>query len=146
MDKDMANADCNPGRSTGLDAYVELLKQANGIEGVVVAVQDYLHSWTQERVARLQKMDGGWAPFDRQRRAQRINSAAAIHCVHNAIHAHSNALREVNLAPTPELLELEAFFSAASYWVAQRSAFSSQQHGERARAPVLFEPDSVFAT
>jgi hypothetical protein len=146
MDENMANADCNPGRPTGLDAYVELLNKANGIEGVVEAVQDYLHSWTQERVARLQTMDGGWAPFDRERRPQRINSAAAIHCVHNAIHAHSNALREVNLAPTPELLELEVFFGAASYWVAQHSVFSLPRHGERARVPVLFEPDSVFAT
>jgi hypothetical protein len=97
-----------------MKVYVESMARAKGISETIEAVREYLDSWSKERIANLQKLDGGWAPFDASQRPLRILSAAAVHCIRNAIHRHCIALREANIDLSPELAEFDALFSIAS--------------------------------
>ncbi len=99
---------------SGTDFYLGLMAEANGISAIVEAVQEYLASWSNERIGRIQKVDAGWAPFDVSQRPLRVNGALHARCIRDAIHSHCMALSEAGLALTPELVELDEFFFAAS--------------------------------
>mgnify|MGYP001591416054 FL=1 len=99
---------------TRMAYYLGLMAEANGISAIVDAVQEYLASWSNERVGRIQKVDAGWAPFDVSQRPLQVNGALDARCIRDAIHCQCMALREAGVALTPELVELDEFFFAAS--------------------------------
>lgn len=94
-----------------LEYHLGLIGSANSTSAMIEAVQLYLASWSMERIAKVQKIDAGWAPFDLNQRPLQVNSALDVRCIRDAIHCHCMALRESSVRPTPELVELEEFFS-----------------------------------
>jgi hypothetical protein len=65
------------------------------------------------RIVRLQSMDGGWAPFNHAQKPSQIHGVDDLRRVSDAIHRQCVALRQIQMAPTPELIELgEIFFIA----------------------------------
>ena len=99
---------------TKLDYYLGLMARAKGTSAIIEAVQWYLASWSKERIANVQKIDAGWAPFDVGQRPTQINGELDVRCIRDAIHCHCMALREAGLALTLELVELDEFFFVAS--------------------------------
>ena len=110
----MATAECVPNESRNMNSHVELRAGERGISEILEAVQGYLNSWSKERIVNLQKIDGGWAPFDESQQPLQVFSVAALHCNRIAIHRHCIALREAGMPLTPELVELGEFFYNAS--------------------------------
>lgn len=97
-----------------LEYHLGLIGSANSTSAMIEAVQLYLASWSMERIAKVQKIDAGWAPFDLNQRPLQVNSALDVRCIRDAIHCHCMALRESSVRPTPELVELEEFFFATN--------------------------------
>lgn len=98
---------------TGLDYYFSLMAEAREPSSIIDAVHEYLASWSKARIANLQKIDAGWAPFDAGQQPLQIDSALGVRCVGDAIHKQCMALRDAGVALTPELVELDEFFFAA---------------------------------
>ena len=96
-----------------------LLAGARQALDVVAAVRDYLALWPSERVARVQRVDAGWAPFDQDQKPTALYRAADVRRICNAVHGQCVALRDAGLALTPELLELDLFFFLATSKLAQ---------------------------
>lgn len=81
---------------------------------IFITIQSYLDSWSKERISSLQKVDGGWAPFDHGQRPVQINGVRDLRRVCDAIHRQCVTLRQARMALTPELIELnEILFIAA---------------------------------
>ena len=97
-----------------LEYHLRLIGGANSTSTMIEAVQLYLASWSMERIAKVQKIDAGWAPFDLNQRPLRVNGALDVRCIRDAINCHCMALRESTVRPTPELVELEEFFFASN--------------------------------
>jgi len=95
--------------STGfaVDRHIGRISAARKTSAVLEAVRVYLSSWPVERVARLQCVDAGWAPFDEHQQPLQFNSAADIEDVFRDVHQHCTALRQSGLDLCPELLELD---------------------------------------
>jgi hypothetical protein len=109
--------------------HIHHLYAAHGANAVLETVRAYLESWPVERVARLQRADAGWAPFDALQQPVPVHSVAAIEDVSRDIHRHCAALRESGLEPPPELLELDWFLLCA-----QRRLGSGQARDTRSPA------------
>ncbi|MGQ0653305.1 MAG: hypothetical protein ACT4P4_13740 [Betaproteobacteria bacterium] len=82
---------------------------------ILEIVKSYLGSWPRERIEALQKLDGGWGPFDAGLKPVQVTSATHLRCMRDAVHAQCMALREAHMTPSAELAELEAFFFVAQY-------------------------------
>ena len=93
--------------------HVRSLSAAVGAGQIVEAVGRYLESWSIDRIESLQKIDGGWGAFDNNQRPEPIDSLADIARLSDALSNHCHALKEAQLEPTPELLELNLYFSLA---------------------------------
>ena len=116
----MATAEYVPGFLAGRDRDdICLLAGARGALDVVAAVRDYLAAWPPERVARVQRVDAGWAPFDQDRQPTAVYRATDVRRICDAVHGQCVALRDAGIAPTPELLELDLFFFLATAKLAQ---------------------------
>lgn len=102
--------------------HAEFLAGAEGISEILEGVQAYLGSWSKERIVSLQKMDGGWAPFDASQRPLRIGCLAKVHAVGDAIHRHCIALRTAGFPLTPELVELDEFLYRARELIRMRTS------------------------
>jgi hypothetical protein len=109
----MEAAEYVPGEPIRANFHIKRIAGAQGISKIIEGVQDYLDSWSKERIANLQKMDGGWGPFDERQRPLKISGTGAVHCSRDAIHRHCIALAKVGLPLTPELMELNEFFDIA---------------------------------
>jgi hypothetical protein len=120
-----------------LDFYIEAMARATGISSIIITVREYLGSWPKERIASAQKIDGGWAPFDGFQRPRSVNSAATVHCIRDSIHAHCMALREAGMALTPELVELDEFFYAASKMLEKYGEAALQWRSGPDRMPMV---------
>ena len=96
-----------------------LLAGAREALDVVAAVRDYLAIWPSERVARVQRLDAGWAPFDLEQKPTAVYRATDVHRICDAVHGQCVALRDAGMALTPELLELDLFFLLATAKLAQ---------------------------
>jgi len=120
-----------------------LLAGAREALDVVAAVRDYLAAWPPERVARVQRVDAGWAPFDQEQKPTAVYRATDVHRICDAVHGQCVALRDSGMALTPELLELELFFLLATAKLAQfepapaRAPQPSSHHDVAARSNVL---------
>ncbi len=116
---------------TKLDYHLGLMAKADGTSEIVEAVQRYLASWSMERIAKVQKIDAGWAPFDLSQRPLQVYGALDVRCIRDAVHCHCMALRESSVAPTSELVELEEFFFAANEMVENRERIASEKRMPR---------------
>ncbi len=92
---------------------IVLLTRSCKMDQLVRATSEYLAGWPADRIRNLQKMDGGWGPFDEEGRASRIAGAADIIRIADSLSHHCRALREAGMNPNPELLELGLYFSLA---------------------------------
>ena len=110
----MAKAGFVPEMPATMDYYLALMAKSTETCEAIVAVQHYLASWPEERIANVQKIDAGWAPFDTGLRPLQINGALDVRCIRDAIHCHCMALREARLPLMPELTELDEFFFIAN--------------------------------
>lgn len=99
---------------TKLDYFLGLVARAKSTSEIIEAVQRYLSSWSTERIANVQKIDAGWAPFDMDQQPTQIHGTLDVRCIRDAIHCHCMALREAGVALTLELVELDEFFFVAS--------------------------------
>lgn len=131
----MAAADRVQNESRKRNFHVELMAGAKGIPEILEIVQEYLNSWSKERIVDLQKMDGGWAPFDESQRPLRVFSADAVHCDRDAIHRHCIALREAGMPLTPELVELDEFFYNACKLIEDCEEPASRRRLPETRTP-----------
>lgn len=122
-----------------------LLAGAREALDVVAAVRDYLAVWPSERVARVQRVDAGWAPFDQDQKPTAVYRATDVHRICDAVHGQCVTLRDAGMALTPELLELDLFFFVATAKLAQlepetapaRAPQPSSRHDVPARSSVL---------
>jgi hypothetical protein len=93
--------------------YACLLARAEGSGEIVAAVRDYLAAWSRPHIVNLQRVDGGWAPFDDHQRPMPVYRAADVHEIRDAVHAQCACLRGAGVAASQELLELDLFLALA---------------------------------
>ncbi|MGH8708283.1 MAG: hypothetical protein ACREVD_09520 [Burkholderiales bacterium] len=91
------------------DRFVCLVANAREAGEVIGAVRAYLEAWPADKVASVQKVDAGWAPFDESRRPTPLYRAADLREICGTVHGQCAALRSAGLALAPELLELDLF-------------------------------------
>jgi hypothetical protein len=106
----MMDAECVLDALTDMERHVELMAKARRSGEVVDVVRDFLACWPAERIAGVQKVDGGWAPFDESQRPCPVCSAADVHEIGKSLHCQCLALKATGVAVAPELLELDLFF------------------------------------
>jgi len=140
----MANAGYVLNAPPTMGYYIELMARADGIPAILDAVQNYLASWSKERVASLQKIDAGWAPFTAAEQPLEISDALSVRCIRDAIHHQCIALREVRVALTPELVELEEFFHVATEMVENFGCTPMQARAPMMRTPAIPTHADVF--
>jgi hypothetical protein len=111
----------------GISRYVDLMHEAPGADALVNAVSEYLASWSKQKIENLQKLDGGWGPFDKNGRPTRLRTVADATWIGDTVHRQLVALEEAGIAPNPELEELDLFFSIAKQVVEDRLAGRSRE-------------------
>ncbi len=87
--------------------FLELIATAEAPEEVLRAVQEYLDAWPKERVANLQRVDGGWAPFDHDQMPSRVHNVEDLRRFRDAVSSQCIALKQASLQLTAEILELD---------------------------------------
>lgn len=117
-----------------LEYHLGLVGSANSPSAMVEAVRLYLASWSIERIANVQKIDAGWAPFDLNQRPLQVNGALDVRCIRDAVHCHCMALRDSSVGPTPELMELEEFFFATNEMLESTKRVASAERRNLRRA------------
>ena len=95
---------------TEMDRYVRLVAASTGAEGIVNVVSDYLAAWPKDWIESLQKVDGGWGPFDDDQQPVQIRTVADVSRICDSVSRQCSALKEARVAPNSELLELDLFF------------------------------------
>lgn len=110
----MASAEYVLDSLTVMDHYVNRMAKASEADDVVEAVQAYLASWPAERIARVQKVDADWAPFDQYQRPAPVFDANDVRQICASVNGQRMALTTSGIEVTPELLELDLFFFIAS--------------------------------
>lgn len=106
-----ARLDFDPTKDT--DRYVEMLAGARGTSDVVATVREYLAAWPQACVANVQRVDGGWAPFDADQKPMPIYRPGDVHKICDAVYGQRTSLLGAGVAPAPELVELDLFLRLA---------------------------------
>ncbi len=109
----MGTAEYILGSASGMDRFVCLLAGAREAPDVVAAVRDYLAAWPVERVASVQRVDAGWAPFDQDQKPTVVYRATDVRRMRDAVVSQCEALRGAGVLLTPELVELDLFFFLA---------------------------------
>jgi hypothetical protein len=97
----------------GFDRSLCKLSQARGGLEVLESVREYLATWPAERVARIQRLDAGWAPFDEFQRPAPLFRPVDVRKICDAVHEQCAALSGAGVAPVQELLELDQFLRFA---------------------------------
>ena len=97
-----------------MDRFVRLMAVASGTAGIVCVVRAYLAGWSKERVARLQKTDAGWAPFDEYQEPFPVSGVDDVRQLGSSVRIRCRELRASDLKVAPELLELDLFFFFAN--------------------------------
>ena len=108
---DTAKHVLDPMEDTG--HYVCVLAGARGASDVIAAVRDYLAAWPQVRVANVQRVDGGWAPFDASQQPIAPDGPTDLRKTCDAVRAQCASLEAAGVAPAPELRALDRFLSLA---------------------------------
>src|SRR5271156_1305009 len=58
---------------TDVEQHIEMLITVTNPGEIVRAANHYLATWSKDRIENLQKIDGGWGPFDSQKRPESIH-------------------------------------------------------------------------
>jgi hypothetical protein len=98
---------------SAVEHRIELLTAAARADDIVRAASDYLASWSSERIALLQKIDGGWGTFDSQGQPISIHDVEHVARISTLLSNHCIALKDAGIEPTPEILELDLYFAVA---------------------------------
>lgn len=93
--------------------FLELIAAAEAPAAVLSAVQEYLNAWPMERIANLQRVDGGWAPFDHDQTPSQVENVADLKRFRYAVRSQRVALQQARLQLTPEIMELDAILFIA---------------------------------
>jgi hypothetical protein len=109
----MGRAEAGLEYASEMDRFVVLLSRARKVSELIVAVQAYLSSWPAERVARVQAIDAGWAPFDERQQPVAVIRPQDLRQIYDDVRAQIASLQAIGVAPTPEFLELELVFFLA---------------------------------
>lgn len=109
--------DDNPAGTQILFRHLDSIAAAEVPAKVIEAIQGYLNTWPKDRVRNLQKVDGGWAPFDESQSPSQINDDRDLKHIRDAIHRQCLTLREARLPLTAELMELDEVLSIATLLV-----------------------------
>lgn len=117
--------------------YLGLVAAAETPAEVLRAVQSYLDAWPKERIASVQRVDGGWAPFDWNQRPLRVNGVRDLRRIHDVVHCHCIFLSEAGIALTPELEELNEFFVAATEKADKFGPAALQSRTPATRTPTI---------
>jgi len=104
------------------DQFVCLVSGAREVPEVVDAVRDYLAAWPAERVAHVQAVDAGWAPFDEHQKPTPVHLPVDLHNICQTVHGQCSALRSAGVSLAPELLELDLFLFFACTKLAELEA------------------------
>ncbi|HEX9181653.1 MAG TPA: hypothetical protein VF876_00205 [Burkholderiales bacterium] len=96
------------------DRYVRILAGARGAADVVATVRDYLAAWPRECVANMQRVDGGWAPFDANQQPMPLYRPADVHKICDSVRGQCASLQGAGVVPSPELLALDTYLFLAS--------------------------------
>ena len=96
-----------------VEHHLSRLSAATRADEIVGAANAYLFGWSQDRIHSLQKIDGGWGPFDSRQRPELIRDVADIVRISNVLGKHRAALKDAGIEPVPEFLELELYFALA---------------------------------
>jgi hypothetical protein len=110
--------------------YLDLIAAAEGPAQVLRAVQSYLNAWPKERIESLQRVDGGWAPFDRNQIPAVVNGVGGLRLIRDNVRRQCAALRQAKVQVTPELTELDEMLL-----IATQCAESMKTPGFKARSP-----------
>jgi hypothetical protein len=93
--------------------FLELIAAADRPLEVLGAVQSYLEAWPKERVAQLQRMDGGWGPFDETQRPLKLSTIGHLRWFRDSVHRQCIGLKEAKMRLAPEIMELDEIFTIA---------------------------------
>ena len=115
--------------TTELFQFLELLASSETMNEILRAFRTYLTAWYRERIKDLQKVDGGWAPFDRDQSPLEISSVASLRRFQDVIYRQCIALKEAGIRPTPEIVELNEFL-----FIAVQLTESMKSQASRARS------------
>lgn len=96
----------------------EMQEAARRAEHAVNVAGAYLSGWSKDRIWNLQKIDGGWGPFDSAGHPEPMYAVEDITRISKVVHRQHLALIEAGIEPTPELIELDFFFERLSRQVA----------------------------
>ena len=119
------------------DRYAVMLAGARGTSDVVAAVREYLAAWPPACVISVQRVDGGWAPFDANQKATPLYRAADLRKICDALDVQRASLLGAGVAPAPEFLELDRFLALACAKLREFEPDLPPQHPSRAvRQPV----------
>jgi hypothetical protein len=109
----MATVEYVPETLIDAERHLKLLTGATRVDEVIGAASSYLAGWSKDRIKNLQKIDGGWGPFDYQERPEPILRVGDFARISDQLSRHCLALKEGGIEPTPDLLELGLFFALA---------------------------------
>ena len=132
-----ARLDFDPTKDT--DRYAEMLAGAREASGVVATVREYLAAWPQACVANVQRVDGGWAPFDADQKPTPLYRPADVHKICDAVYGQRASLMGAGVAPAPELVELDVFLRLACAKLAEFEPIPVRQHAGVASGQALAE-------
>jgi hypothetical protein len=111
----MATAEYLPDSLEEMDRLLLLMGKARKSAEIIEAMRAYLSGWPTARVARVQRVDAGWAPFDDNQRPMPIVGSLDVRQIYDALHGQVESLKESGVPPTPEILELELVFFFANF-------------------------------
>lgn len=119
--------------------FLERVAAAGESFAVLKITQDYLLSWPKERVANLQLVDGGWAPFDRDQNPLPVNTLGHLDRFQEAVHRQCVALSQASMQLTPEIIELDEMLTIANRFAkaAGTPEFKERSAKVHKRAPIL---------
>lgn len=98
---------------------------------VLKITRDYLRAWPKERVANLQRIDGGWAPFDRDQNPLPVNTLGHLDRFQEAVHRQCLALSQANLQLTPEIIELDEMLTIAKRFAKAAGTPEFKEHSAK---------------
>ena len=108
--------------------FLELIASAEGPLAVLSAMQSYLNAWPKERIANLQRVDGGWAPFDNGQKPLQVDTIEDLTRFQDAIRRQCVALKQANMQLTPEIVELDEMLSIASRFAEAMRSTEFKEH------------------
>jgi hypothetical protein len=109
----MGRAEYGLESASEIDRFIVLMSRARKVSELIAAVREYLASWPAQRVARVQRIDAGWAPFDERQQPVDVIGPRDVRQICDDVRDQIVSLQAIGVAPTPEFVELEMVFFLA---------------------------------